>query len=62
MDYKAKPPRDLLLLRVVFMIFLLTSGWEDIWFRVFLLILLIMEALQLFIKYLFTIEEDKLIL
>ena len=61
MDYKAKPPRDLLLLRVVFMIFLLITGWEDIWVRVFLLILLLMEALQLFIKYLFTIKEDKLI-
>ncbi|PZX02449.1 hypothetical protein C7437_11141 [Psychrobacillus insolitus] len=61
MDYKAKHQQDFLLAGVVLMIMVLTSGWENIWIRVFGLIVLIKAALSLCTKYLFTIEEDKLI-
>lgn len=60
MEYNAKPQRGFLLPIGFLMIILVTTGWESIEVRVVGLFVLIVMALSLFTKYVFTMNEEML--
>lgn len=61
MEYKVTIQRELFILFISLTLLLLTLGWEYISLRFLCLFMLEFQLIVLFIKYSFTIEEDKVI-